>query len=157
MKLTEFVSKKAIRTSLDSRDKEGVIREMAEALAKIGGIAQEDVGEVVDAILHRESIGSTALGRGVAVPHAKHPRVQQTVGSISVCEEGVDFKSLDGEKTQLFFLLISPTDKPADHLNALEIISRCLRDGMFCKFLKQSKTPADIWELLKEADDNANF
>jgi PTS system fructose-specific IIA component/PTS system nitrogen regulatory IIA component len=71
-----------------------------------------------------------------------------------VSEEGVDFDSLDGERVQLFFLLISPPERPGDHLRALENISRQLRDETFCRFLKQSKTADDINQLLQEADDN---
>jgi len=76
------------------------------------------------------------------------------VGTVGVSPEGVDFKSLDGEKVQLFFLLVSPPDRPGDHLRALENISRQLRDETFCRFLKQSKTAADIQQLLEEADNN---
>ena len=68
--------------------------------------------------------------------------------------EGVDFASLDGEKVHLFFLLISPPDRPGDHLRALENISRQLRDDTFCRFLKQAKTAEEIWQLLDEADNN---
>jgi PTS system nitrogen regulatory IIA component len=71
-----------------------------------------------------------------------------------VSHEGVDFNSLDGDKVHLFFLLISPPDRPADHLRALENISRQLRDDTFCKFLKDSKKPSDVWQLLEEADNN---
>ena len=99
-------------------------------------------------------MGSTGIGRGVAVPHTKHPSVDKLVGTVGVSIDGVDFKSLDGEKVNLFFLLISPPDRPGDHLRALENISRQLRDDTFCRFLKQSKTAEDIWQLLEEADNN---
>ncbi len=91
--------------------------------------------------MKREDLGSTGIGRGVAVPHTKHPSVQRLVGTGGrQQQEGVDFDSLDGEKVQLFFLLISPPDRPGDHLRALENISRQLRDETFCKFLKQATT-----------------
>jgi PTS system fructose-specific IIA component/PTS system nitrogen regulatory IIA component len=88
------------------------------------------------------------------VPHTKHPSVEKLVGTVGVSASGVEFASLDGEKVQLFFLLVSPPDRPGDHLRALENISRQLRDEMFCKFLKQAKTSDDIRTLLDEADDN---
>ena len=106
------------------------------------------------AIIKREELGSTGIGRGVAVPHTKHPSVERLVGTVGISHDGVDFDSLDGEKVQLLFLLISPPDRPGDHLRALENISRQLRDDMFCKFLKQSKSCADISQLLEEADNN---
>ena len=80
--------------------------------------------------------------------------MQRLVGTVAVSGDGLDFNSLDGEKVYLFFLLISPPDRPGDHLRALENISRQLRDDTFCKFLKQSKTADDIRQLLDEADNN---
>ena len=73
---------------------------------------------------------------------------------MGVSNEGVDFNSLDGEKVYVFFLLISPPDRPGDHLRALENISRQLRNDRFCRFLKQSKTPEEIRQLLEEVDNN---
>jgi mannitol/fructose-specific phosphotransferase system IIA component (Ntr-type) len=108
----------------------------------------------VAAIMKREELGSTGIGRGVAVPHTKHPSVSRLVGTVGISGDGVDFNSLDGDKVQLFFLLVSPPDRPGDHLRALENISRQLRDDTFCKFLKQSKTVAEIQQLLDEADNN---
>ena len=90
----------------------------------------------------------------MAVPHTKHPSVDRLVGTVAVSGEGLDFNSLDGEKVQLFFLLISPPDRPGDHLRALENVSRQLRDDTFCKFLKQAKNTEDIQALLDEADNN---
>lgn len=154
MKFADFVSPKAIKASLEADDKEGVIREMATALMQAGAIAEAEFESIIKAILKREELGSTGIGRGVAVPHTKHPSVEQLVGTVGVSHEGVDFNSLDGERVQLFFLLISPPDRPGDHLRALENISRQLRDDTFCRFLKQSSTPEDIQQLLEEADSN---
>jgi len=154
MKFADFVSEGAIRADLTAADKPSVIRELTAALAASGAIAADDMDSIVKAILKREELGSTGIGRGVAVPHTKHPSVDRLVGTVGVSSEGLDFSSLDGEKVQLFFLLISPPDRPGDHLRALENISRQLRDDTFCRFLKQAKTPEDIWQLLAEADNN---
>ena len=121
-------------------------------ILEVQAIADGEVESIVKAILKREELGSTGIGRGVAVPHTKHPSVNKLVGTVAVSAEGIDFNSLDGEKVQLFFLLISPPDRPGDHLRALENISRQLRDDTFCKFLKQAKTADDIRQLLDEAD-----
>ena len=80
--------------------------------------------------------------------------MNRLVGTVAVSQEGVDFDSLDGEKVQLFFLLISPPDRPGDHLRALENISRQLRNDTFCRFLKNAKTAEEIKQLLDEADSN---
>lgn len=154
MKFADFVSRDAIRADLTANDKEGVIREMVQALLDSGRIDGDEFESIVKAVLKREELGSTGIGRGVAVPHTKHPSVNQLAGTVAVSSDGVDFDSLDGEKVQLFFLLISPPDCPGDHLRALENISRQLRDDTFCRFLKQSKTAEDIRQLLDEADNN---
>ncbi len=154
MKFADFVSTEAIRAQLSTENKEGVIREMAQALADAGKIAPGELDGIVKAILKREELGSTGIGRGVAVPHTKHASVNRLVGTVAVSPEGVDFDSLDGEKVQLFFLLISPPDRPGDHLRALENISRQLRNDTFCRFLKQAKSAEDINLLLEEVDNN---
>lgn len=154
MKFADFINVEAVQADLEAEDKEGVIREIASNLLKAGSISEDNFEGIVQAVMKREELGSTGIGRGVAVPHTKHPSVDRLVGTVGVSSEGVDFDSLDGEKVQLFFLLISPPDRPGDHLRALENISRQLRDDTFCRFLKQSKTPADIGQLLEEADTN---
>lgn len=154
MKFADFVSTEAIKAELVADDKESVIREVTRSLVTAGRIGEDDYESIVAAIMKREELGSTGIGRGVAVPHTKHPSVDRLVGTVGVSAEGVDFNSLDGEKVQLFFLLISPPDRPGDHLRALENISRQLRDDTFCKFLKQSKSSDDIRLLLEEADNN---
>ena len=154
MKFADFVSREAIRGNLAAEDKEGVIREMAQALLDAGKIDASEYESIVKAILKREELGSTGIGRGVAVPHTKHPSVERLIGAVAVSADGVDFSSLDGDKVHLFFLLISPPDRPGDHLRALESVSRQLRDDSFCKFLKLAKNADDVVQLLDEADNN---
>ncbi|QEG41422.1 PTS sugar transporter subunit IIA [Roseimaritima ulvae] len=154
MKFSDFISTKAIRADLASESKEAVIRELVQSLLDAGDINAEEQEDIIAAIMKREELGSTGIGRGVAVPHTKHPSVDKLVGTVGISVDGVDFNSLDGERVQLFFLLVSPPERPGDHLRALENISRQLRDDAFCRFLKQSKTPDDIQQLLNEADNN---
>ena len=154
MKFVDFISREAIRTNVEAEAKEEVIRRMATALQEAGKISEDQFESVVEAILKREELGSTGIGLGVAVPHTKHPIVSELVGTVAVSADGVDFDSLDGEKVYLLFLLISPPDRPGDHLRALENISRQLRHDQFCSFLKQSKESEDVWQLLEEADND---
>ncbi|HEX7449367.1 MAG TPA: PTS sugar transporter subunit IIA [Pirellulales bacterium] len=154
MKFADFVSREAVRADLAADDKPGVIREMVQALLDANRVTPDQFESIVKAILKREELGSTGIGRGVAVPHTKHPSIDRLVGSVAVSAEGVDFDSLDGEKVHLFFLLISPPDRPGDHLRALENVSRQLRDETFCKFLKQAKNAEAVLLLLDEADNN---
>jgi PTS system fructose-specific IIA component/PTS system nitrogen regulatory IIA component len=154
MKFSDFVAPDAIRSRIEAQSKEGVIREMVQALVDAGRIAAADQEGIVKAVMKREDLGSTGIGRGVAVPHTKHPSVSRLVGTVAVSPSGVDFESLDGDPVQLFFLLVSPPDRPGDHLRALESISRQLRDDSFCKLLKAAKQPIEIQHLLEEADSH---
>ncbi len=154
MKFADFVCRESINADLQADDKEGAIRAMTRSLLEQGQIVEEELDSIVKAVLKREELGSTGIGRGVAVPHTKHPSVERLMGTVAVSAEGVDFASLDGDKVRLFFLLISPPDRPGDHLRALENISRQLRNDTFCRFLKQAKTSEEIIQLLDEADSN---
>ena len=154
MKFSVFISTKAIRAELAATTKEGVIAELVHALVEAGEIKAADQEDIIKAIMKREELGSTGIGRGVAVPHTKHASVGKLIGTVGVSQTGLDFESLDGQVASLFFLLVSPPDRPGDHLRALENISRQLRDDTFCRFLRQSTTPDDIVQLLEEADGN---
>ncbi|MBI1903565.1 MAG: PTS sugar transporter subunit IIA [Planctomycetia bacterium] len=154
MKFRDFVVRDSVIAELAAMKKEDALREMARALVDAGQVMDDEFENIIKAVLKREELGSTGIGRGVAVPHTKHPSVDRLVGTVAVSSQGVDFNSLDGEKVQLLFLLISPPDRPGDHLRALENISRQLRDETFCRFLKQARNKDDILQLLDEADQN---
>ena len=155
MKFADFVCTGAIRPQLAAEDKSAVIAELVGSLVDAGQITPDDKDDIIEAVMKREELGSTGIGRGVAVPHTKHAIVDKLVGTVGVSADGIDFNSLDGENVQLFFLLVSPPDRPGDHLRALENITRHLRENeMFLKFLKQSKTAEDIQQLLEEADNS---
>lgn len=154
MKFADFVKNDAIQSDLQSTEKESVIRELVASLVKSGKLSGTDEENIVQAVLKREELGSTGIGRGIAVPHTKHPSVTDPIGTVGVSHNGVDFMSLDGEPVNLFFMLISPLDKPSEHLQALENISKQLQDETFCRFLKQAKTSEDVKQVLEEADNN---
>jgi PTS system nitrogen regulatory IIA component len=146
------VVRDAIIPDLSATTKEGVIREMVESLRAAGHFKTGDPEEVVKAILKRELLGSTGIGRGVAIPHTKHPTVEKLVGTVALSKSGVGFESLDGEPVYVFVMLVSPQDRPGDHLRALENVSRSLRDDGFVRQLRQAKTRDEIWALLQDAD-----
>ena len=154
MKFSDFVKTKSIKANIESNDKEAVIRELIGGLVAAGELKEGEQENIVQAVLKREELGSTGIGRGIAVPHTKHASVDNPVGTVGVSPDGVDFMSLDGEPVNLFFLLISPPDKQSEHLKALENISKQLQDETFCRFLKQSKTAKDVEQILEEADNN---
>lgn len=148
MRMGEFVVREAIIPALSATTKEGVIRAMVESLRDAGQFHASDTEDVIRAILKRELLGSTGIGRGVAIPHTKHASVERLIGTIAVAPAGVGFESLDGEPVYVFVLLVSPQDRPGDHLRALENVSRGLRDENFIRALRGAKTRADISALL---------
>jgi PTS system fructose-specific IIA component/PTS system nitrogen regulatory IIA component len=138
---------------LSATTKEGVIREMVENLRAAGFFKGSEPEDILKAILKRELLGSTGIGRGVAIPHTKHNSVDRLIGTVAVSRAGVAFESLDGEPVHVFVLLISPQDRPGDHLRALENVSRSLRDDGFVRSLRQATTREAIWAML---DDQEN-
>ncbi len=156
MRMTDFVAREAIIPELTATTKETVIREMIASLGNAGYVKGGDTEDIVKAVLKRELLGSTGIGRGVAIPHTKHNTVDRLVGTVAISRPGVPFDSLDGEPVHVFVLLISPQDRPGDHLRALENVSRSLRDDAFVRSLRQATTREAIWGLLGELDHPAS-
>src|SRR5215831_2200263 len=150
MRMSDFVARDAIVPEVTAGNKEGVIRELVESLRSAGHFKQTDPEDIVRAVLKREQIASTGIGRGVAIPHAKHGSVERLVGTVALSKGGVAFDSVDGEPVFIFVLLVSPQDRPGDHLRALENISRSLRDDGFVRSLRQASSRDTIWGLLSE-------
>jgi len=148
MRMSDFVERKAIIPNLTASSKEAVVRGMVESLRAAGHFRDADTEDIVRAILKRELLGSTGIGRGVAIPHTKHASVDRLIGTVGVSPTGVAFDSLDGEAVFVFVLLISPQDRPGDHLRALENVSRCLRDDAFVRALRTTTTQDEIVNLL---------
>jgi len=150
--MSDFVVRDAIISELPATNKEGVIREMVESLRAAGQFRGADLEDIIRAILKREFLGSTGIGRGVAIPHTKHNSVERLIGTVALSTKGIAFDSLDGEPVHVFVLLISPQDRPGDHLRALENVSRSLRDDSFVRSLRAAKTREEIIALLDRAD-----
>ena len=119
----------AILTDLKTSTKPDAIREIVGALVQVGALESAHKHEIIDAILEREKLGSTGIGRGFAVPHGRHASVDRVVGALAVSRSGIDFDALDREPVHTLVLLVSPVDPPDLQLRALEKISRYLRDA----------------------------
>ena len=153
MRMSDFVVRESISATLLAASKEAAIRELVENLRTAGYFAGSEPEEIIKAIHKRELLGSTGIGRGVAIPHTKHNSVDRLIGTVALSRGGVAFDSLDGEPVHVFVLLISPQDRPGDHLRALENVSRRLRDDGFVQALRAAETRDAIWAIL-ESDGN---
>jgi len=152
MKLHDFIVKDGIISDLKALDRDGVIRELVTSLAKAGALPETAVDEVVAALIKREQNGSTGFGKGVAVPHVKHPQVKQMSGTIGRSTTGIDFAALDHQPVYSVVLLLSPENQLQQHLQAMNIVFSNLQKDMFRRFLRQADTREKIIELLDEAD-----
>jgi PTS system fructose-specific IIA component/PTS system nitrogen regulatory IIA component len=151
MSMTDFVAREAIVPALAATTKEAVIREIVESLRSTGHVPGDVADDIVRAILKREQLGSTGIGRGIAIPHTKHASVDRLTGTVALSRTGVAFDSIDGEPVYVFVLLVSPQDRPGDHLRALENVVRTMRDDAFVKALRQGENKDAVWNLLNDA------
>lgn len=151
MKITDFLSVQTVVPSLASREKNAVLQELSEGL--VAHYRNLDQQKVLDVLLERERISTTAIGEGVAIPHGKLPNVDRVLGVFARSLEGVDFASLDGAPTHLFFVLIAPENAAADHLKALARISRLLKDEAFRRRLLAGKDSQELYTLIAEEDE----
>jgi PTS system nitrogen regulatory IIA component len=153
MKIMDFLSKKAILPEIKSTKKEDVIKELVDALIEAGEIEKAHRAKLVEALMERESLGSTAIGQGIAIPHAKSECIGKLVGAFGLSKKGVDFDSLDGEPVYIFFLLVAPQDSAGPHLKALARISRLFKDKYFRDSLRNCADDKAIIKVLTQEDD----
>jgi len=165
MDLTTFIARESIIPALQTtaaeanpRDpasvastKERVIREMIASIAATGGFPHGDLEDITRAVLRREQIGTTGIGKNIAIPHSRHPSVDKLVGTLALAPQGLPFESLDGESVYVFVLLVSPQDKPGDHLRALEAVVRTMRNDDYVRQLRACQSQDEIWNLLSRA------
>lgn len=152
MKLSEIIPDGAIAEDLQATAKEEVIKEMVDALIAADKIQESVSKKIVKALMDREELGSTGIGSGVAVPHAKHDAITDLVCAFGRSKKGINFDALDGEPVHVVFLLLSSKSASGAHLEALAFISRLVRDDKYVRFLRDAKNVKDIRELLAEAD-----
>lgn len=153
MKIADFISKKAIVMDIKSVKKEEVIKELVDALVNAGDIEKRCRNKLIEALMTRESLGSTAIGQGIAIPHAKSDCVQRLLAAFGVSKKGVDFDSLDGEPAYLFFLLVAPQDSAGPHLKALARISRLLKDKYFRDSLRACEDEKVLVRIITQEDE----
>lgn len=149
----DFLSKKAITTDIKSTKKEDVIKELVDLLINAEDIEKRYRNKLIDALMSRESLGSTAIGQGVAIPHAKSDCVNKLIAAFGLSKKGVDFDSLDGEPAYIFFLLVAAQDSAGPHLKALARISRLLKDKYFRDSLRNCEDDKSIIKIISQEDE----
>jgi PTS system nitrogen regulatory IIA component len=150
MKIGDILAEDLVVASLAARSTSGVLEELATRIAKQH--PEIDHARLVQALEDRERLNSTALGEGVAIPHGKLPTVTQVVAAFGRSIPGVDFQSLDGKPTHLFFLLVAPDGSAGAHLRALARISRLLKDAGFRERLMQAPDAATLFAIIRDED-----
>ena len=154
MKLREIVIEDAIIPSLKADKREDAVREMIQALVDAEAIPAEQQDEFTKAVMSRERKGSTGFGNGVAVPHVKSPKIEKITVAVGISKDGIEFNALDKQPVYSLFLLLSPEDRPEEHLDAMEAIFGNLSQDQFRKFLRQAESVGEVLTLLEEADNS---
>ena len=155
MKISDFLNTKATAVDLKGTDKKEVIQELVNLLMSAGAIDKKYKSKLIEILLAREALGSTAIGQGVAIPHGKCEGVTKLTAGLGVSKKGVNFDSLDGEPAYIFFLLVAPIDSAGPHLKALARISHLLKDKYFRENIKQAKDEKSILKLIIQEDERA--
>ena len=150
MKILDALQIEAILPDLKSRTKTEVLEELAAPVAHLTGIQRNDLVRV---LLERERLGSTGIGLGIGIPHGKLKNIDTLYIGFGLSRPGVDFESLDGQPTHLFFLLVTPENSMGLHLKLLARISRILKNELFRQRLMQAGTRAEIFSIIKEEDE----
>ena len=150
MKIVDLLRRELIVPSLKATDKRGILEELAAHVASQN--AKIDRGALSRVLIEREQLASTAIGEGVAIPHGKLPAVSEIVACLGRAPTGVDFDSMDGQPTFLFFVLVAPESSTGAHLKALARISRVFKDPEFRRRLLAASDAEAMYHVVAEED-----
>lgn len=148
MALVDLISSEVVKVPLTADNKPAVLRELIQILKDSGKI--DDFDNVLEAIHKREEMGSTGLELGIAVPHAKTEEVKSLTVAIGISPEGIEFESLDGKPSQLFFLMLAPPNQSGPHIEALAEIAKLSRSRAFISTLINARSSQEVVELFRE-------
>jgi PTS system fructose-specific IIA component/PTS system nitrogen regulatory IIA component len=150
MRMIQFLKRAALIPAVESATRDEAIAEMVRALQAAGGFDPASGPDIVSAVLRREQLGSTGIGRGIAIPHSRHAAVSQLVGALGLCQKpgGIGFDAIDGEPVDVMVLLVSPQDKPGEHLRALDCVVQTFSDDALLTRLRGCRTADDMWAVL---------
>lgn len=153
MKIGDILSGDLIIPELTSKNKKEVLEELVSVIVKQNKLINKE--ELIEVLLEREQLGSTGIGDGIAIPHGKLKNIGALLASFGKSIDGVDFDSMDGKPTHLFFLLVAPENSAGIHLKALARISRLLKDSSFKQDLMEAKLKDDLFKTIIERDENS--
>ena len=151
MKILDVLETEAILVDLKATDKKGVLDELVKPIASPAGLDPE---ELVRILMERERLGSTGIGGGIGIPHGKIKTLDSLVLGFGLSRKGVDFESMDGRPTHIFFLLITPENSTGLHLKLLARISRILKNDPFKEKLIKAEDRDDIIRIIQEEDED---
>lgn len=156
VKLTGFILSKAIIPALKSSSKQGAIRELVHAIASSYGDGFP-VSDAISAIMQRERIGSTGIGNGVGIPHARLQSINNIVGAFGRISKGIDYNAIDGEPVNLIFLILAPPSMEDEFIYARRLILKAAKHPNFMRFLRAAKTINDIEEIFHEIEESISI
>lgn len=145
MEIEEILTPDSVLTSLRATSKKQALQELAKQASQITGLHERTV---FDVLLERERLGTTGVGRGIAIPHGKLSELDRLYGVFAVLEQPIDFDAVDDQPVDLIFLLLAPESAGADHLKALARVSRLLRDAKFCDRLRSAANAGELFDEL---------
>jgi mannitol/fructose-specific phosphotransferase system IIA component (Ntr-type) len=157
MKFADFICFEASLPQLELSERDEAITALVQSLDQAGKLGDGLCQELTQAVIDRENEASTGMGKGVAVPHVKHPLVKEVVGAVGQCAQGIDFSALDKQLVFSMVLILSPAGNPDKHLQAMEGVFKHLQYEKFRKFLRQANSAELIEDLLREADENPSW
>lgn len=146
--MRDFLAPQSVLANLTAGNKADILTNLSELAAKTTG---KDTHHVFDILWEREKLGTTGVGFGIAIPHGRVEGLDRVYGFFARLEEPVNFDSIDEKPVDLVFLLLAPESAGADHLHALAIVSRLLRDAKLCEQLRKAKSETDLHRILCEA------
>jgi PTS system nitrogen regulatory IIA component len=149
MKILDVLRREAILADLKAQDKKGVLEELVEPIARLKEANPE---ELVLVLMERERLGSTGIGSGIGIPHGKLKNLDELVLGFGLSRTGVDFESMDGRPTHIFFLLMTPENSTGLHLKVLARISKILKNDTFRERLLAASSGDDIYRIIKDED-----
>ncbi|OIP63573.1 MAG: PTS fructose transporter subunit IIA [Nitrospirae bacterium CG_4_9_14_3_um_filter_53_35] len=151
MKLTDLLEQSLMIPDLKGQNKKDVLKEFASLLYDQKKIRDRD--EFLEVILGRETLSSTGIGEGIAIPHGRLKDLDRLILAFGLSLKGIDFDAMDGKPVHLFFVLTAPDAAPVDHLKTLARISKILKNRSFRKRLLKARTREELYDLIRAEDE----